>query len=62
MATNEMQNGCGSSIEAARTSNQKRRREKSRLAASGALGCLERILRLGGDPLDAIKRACEKYV
>ena len=26
MATNEMQNGCGSSVEAVRTSNQKRRR------------------------------------
>src|ERR1700755_1744876 len=30
MATNEMQNGCGSSVEAVRTSNQKRRRGKSR--------------------------------
>ena len=29
MATNEMQNGCESSIEAVRTSNQKRRRVKS---------------------------------
>jgi hypothetical protein len=28
MATNEIQNGCGSSIEAVRTSNQKRRRVK----------------------------------
>jgi hypothetical protein len=26
MATNKIENGCGSSIEAARTSNQKRRR------------------------------------
>jgi len=28
-ATNEMENGCGSSIEAVRTSNQKRRRVKT---------------------------------
>jgi len=35
MATNEMQNGCGSSIEAVLTSNQKRRRVKRRLKQAG---------------------------
>ena len=37
MATNEIQNGCGSSIEAVRTSNQKRRR----VYTSAALGKLK---------------------
>ena len=36
MATYEMQNGCGSSIEAVRTSNQKRRRVLSRVYPNDA--------------------------
>jgi L-2-hydroxyglutarate oxidase LhgO len=35
MATNEMRNGCGSSIEAVLASNQKRRRVKTTLFFSG---------------------------
>ena len=37
MATNEIQNGCGSSIEAVRASNQKRRRVKSLLQLATVL-------------------------
>jgi plasmid maintenance system killer protein len=61
MAINEMQNGCGSSIEAARTSNQKRRRVNSQKTARrklqylNAADSLNDLSAPSGNRLEALK-------